>query len=218
MILGAHTARQPDAALPTAEVSTPQTHEAGATHQPAQSASRAFSSGHSTIIESMPRTGNLRHRPTTPTSEATGRSFNRPGVDPYLRAAFNDDDPLRILLDRILVSDWCQQSEEEPVYGSQQDRVTTNLALPTLQLHKSIFFAFVQACTGKDEFQCLICPKHLRLQRVLRHIRSHFDIRPFVCHDCPDCRQSKCAFSIAFTLAVANLLPEPHTVQPVWKV
>jgi hypothetical protein len=142
----------------------------------------------------------------------------RQGIDPSLRAAFDDGDPLRTLLDRILVSDWCQQDEEEPIYGSQQDQVTTNLTLPTLQLHKSILFAFVQPCTGNDEFQCLICPKRLRLQRVLRHIRSHFDIRPFVCHDCPDCRQSKCAFSIAFHFAVTNLPPETRTVQPVWRV
>jgi len=160
---------------------------------------------------------------------ATGRSIpggppkikfkgKRQGVDPSLRTAFDDGDPLRTLLDRILASDWCQRDEEEPIYGSQQDQVTTNLALPTLQLHKSILFAFVQACTGNDEFQCLICPKRLRLQRVLRHIRAHFDIRPFVCRDCPDCCQSKCASSIAFHFALTNLLPETHTVQPVWKV
>ena len=141
----------------------------------------------------------------------------RQGVDPCLKAAFDDGDPRRILLDRILESVWCQQDEEEPIYGSQQDQVTMGLALPTLQLHKSILFAFVQACTGKDEFQCLICPKRLRLQRVLRHIRSHFDIRPFVCRDCPDCHQSKYAFSIAFHFVVTKLLLETRTVQPVWK-
>ena len=142
----------------------------------------------------------------------------RQGVDPCLKAAFDDGDPRRILLDRILESYWCQQDEEEPICGSPQDQVTADLYIPTLQLHKSILFAFVQVCTGKDEFQCLICPKRLRLQRVLRHIRSHFDIRPFVCHDCPDCHQSKCAFSIAFHFAVTKLLPESRTVQLVWKV
>ena len=133
----------------------------------------------------------------------------RQGVDPCLKATFDDGDPRRILLDRILESDWCQQDEEEPIYGSQQDQVTADLYIPTLQLHKSILFAFVQVCTGKDEFQCLICPKRLRLQRVLRHIRSHFDIRPFVCHDCPDCRQSKCAFSIAFHSPLLNYSQKP---------
>ena len=133
----------------------------------------------------------------------------RQGVSPCLKAAFDDGDPRRILLDRILESDWCQQDEEEPIYGSQQDQVTAGLDIPTLQLHKSIFFAFVQACTGKDEFQCLICPKRLRLQRVLRHIRSHFDVRPFVCRDCPDCRQSKYAFSVAFRLIVTNYSQKP---------
>ena len=141
----------------------------------------------------------------------------RQGVDPCLKAAFDDGDPLRTLLDRILESDWCQQDEEEPICGSQQDQVTEDLYIPTLQLHKSILFAFVQVCIGRDEFQCLICPKRLRLQRVLRHIRSHLDIRPFVCRDCPDCRQSMCAFSIAFHFAVTKLLPETRTVQLVWK-
>jgi len=69
MILGAHNARQPDAS-PTAEMSTRQIHEAGATLQPAQSASRAFSSGHSTTIESMAHTGNLRHTVTMSTEDA----------------------------------------------------------------------------------------------------------------------------------------------------
>jgi hypothetical protein len=115
----------------------------------------------------------------------------RQGVDQRLRTAFADGGPHKILLDRILGSAWCQRDEEEPTYGSQQDQVTTDLALPTLQIHKSILFAFAQTCIAKDEYQCLICAKRLRTQRVLRHIRSHFDIRPFACNECPDCHQSK---------------------------
>jgi len=134
----------------------------------------------------------------------------RQGVDPCLRTAFDDGDPLKILLDRIPASDWCQRDEEEPIYGSQEDQITAGLALPTLQMHKSILFAFVQACTEKDELQCLICPKRLRTQRVLRHIRSHFDIRPFVCHDCSDCRQSKCVFFCCLSLPQSlNQAQEP---------
>jgi len=69
IILGAYNARQTDAALPTAETWSPQTHVANATHQPAESASsRAFTSDHSTI-ESMASAGNLRHRPATPPAE-----------------------------------------------------------------------------------------------------------------------------------------------------
>ena len=121
-------------------------------------------------------------------------------------------------MDCVLASDLCQKNEEEPIYGSQQDQVTMNFALLTLQSHKSVLFALVQACTGEDELQCLIRPRRLHLQRVLRHIRAHFDIWPFVCRTCPDCFQSKCAFSIAFHLTFTNLLPETRTVQLVWKV
>src|SRR5258706_217660 len=67
MIMNANNARQTDAALPTiADMSSPQTYEAGATRQPAGSAPHAFSSGQSTAIESMSTdTGDLRHRVTT---------------------------------------------------------------------------------------------------------------------------------------------------------
>jgi len=60
-----NNARQRDAAVPTVEMSTSQTHEAGTTRQPTQSASLAFSSGHSTTIESMASTGNLRRTETS---------------------------------------------------------------------------------------------------------------------------------------------------------
>jgi len=52
IILGAYNARQTDAALPTAEIPSRQTLEAGATPQPAESA-RTFYSGHSTTTESI---------------------------------------------------------------------------------------------------------------------------------------------------------------------
>jgi len=68
---GAYNARQTDAALPTAETSSPQTAEAGATRQPAESASRAFSSGHNTTTEPMARTGNLRRRPSLTTLDSS---------------------------------------------------------------------------------------------------------------------------------------------------
>ena len=68
IILSANNARQTDAALPTtADMSSPQTHEAGATLQPAESASCAFSSGHSTAVESIGTDiGNLRRRAALP--------------------------------------------------------------------------------------------------------------------------------------------------------
>jgi len=63
IILGAYNARQTDAALPTAEMSSRQTLEAGATRQPAES-TRTFSSGHSTTAASIgASTDNLRHSP-----------------------------------------------------------------------------------------------------------------------------------------------------------
>jgi len=63
MTLGACNARQTDAALPTAEMSSRQTLEAGATRQPAESA-RTFNSGDCTTIASIgTSTGNLRNSP-----------------------------------------------------------------------------------------------------------------------------------------------------------
>jgi len=47
-------------------MSSHQTLETGATRQLTESASRAFTSGHNTTIESMALTGNLRHRPANP--------------------------------------------------------------------------------------------------------------------------------------------------------
>ncbi len=76
--LSATNARQTEAALPTiADMSSPQTHEAGTTRQPAESASHAFSSGQSTAI-----TGDLRHRVTTrpgrrPKRGLPGRTFEQ---------------------------------------------------------------------------------------------------------------------------------------------
>ena len=70
IILDANNARQTDAALPTtADMSSPQTYEAGVTRQPAESTSRALSNGRSTITKTMGTdTGNLRHRvPSLPT-------------------------------------------------------------------------------------------------------------------------------------------------------
>ena len=67
IILSANNARQTDTALPTtADISRPQTQEAGGTRQPAESASRTPSSTHSATTESMGTdTGDLRHRVTT---------------------------------------------------------------------------------------------------------------------------------------------------------
>ena len=64
IILGAYNARQTDVALPTAEMSSRQTQEAGgATRQPAES-NRTFSSGHSTTAASIgASTDNPRHSP-----------------------------------------------------------------------------------------------------------------------------------------------------------
>jgi len=47
-------------------MSSHQTLETGATRQLTESASRAFTSGHNTTIESMALTGDLRHRPANP--------------------------------------------------------------------------------------------------------------------------------------------------------
>jgi hypothetical protein len=59
IILGTFNAHQTAAALPTAEMSS-QAREAGVTRQQAESASHPLSTSHSTTIESMARTGNLR--------------------------------------------------------------------------------------------------------------------------------------------------------------
>src|SRR5260221_675022 len=65
--MNANNARQTDATLPTtADMSSPQTCEAGVTRQPAESSSRALFSVQSTATESRGTgTGALRHRATT---------------------------------------------------------------------------------------------------------------------------------------------------------
>ena len=83
--LGAYNARQTDAALPTAEVSSRQTLEAGETHQPAESA-HTFSNGHSTTTESIgTSTGNLRHTSLAPSSEYTAPQSSFPGVKRHMK-------------------------------------------------------------------------------------------------------------------------------------
>ena len=65
--LCAYNARQTDVPFPTVDMSSPQSCVAGATRQPVEFTSRAFSSGHSNTIESIRvGTSKLRHRAKAP--------------------------------------------------------------------------------------------------------------------------------------------------------
>lgn len=84
IIPSANNTRQTDAGLPTiADMSNPQNRKAVATRQPVESASRAFSSGHTTSIESKGAdTSNLRRRgPLVKSSPLPGaESLAKPSV------------------------------------------------------------------------------------------------------------------------------------------
>ena len=87
IVLSANNARQTDAALPTtADMSSPQTCEAGVTRRPAEYASRALSNGHSTtesmdtdpddlgpIVTNRPAPSPLSTGPTFPDEQARQR-------------------------------------------------------------------------------------------------------------------------------------------------
>jgi hypothetical protein len=155
IILSSNNTRQ------TAEMSSPQTCEAGATQQPAESASRAFSSGYSTTIESVTRTGTLRHRVTTPP------------------AASSTEDARQLMEDYIKSSTWYQTESMEPSVG---DVGVPTCALLLARSGESVYRCFVDTGEdqgGKTEHCCSACGfRSRRLDRLIEHQRSKRGHRP----------------------------------------
>ena len=167
IILSTCNARQTDAALPTtADMSNPQTCEASAALQPAESGSRAFSSGHSTTIEPMgTEAGNLRRRVTSP------------------HVVFvNTDVNLQKLEEIIKASAWLRNNELEPCIGDPDCPAEAD---PHGIRGLSVYTAFVNRQNG-DAYGC----KYARcsaysvrcMEEAVRHQRiHHFDHSPYLC-------------------------------------
>ncbi len=167
IILSTYNARQTDAALPTTtDMSSPQTCEAGATRQPAESESHAFSSGHSTTTEPMGTdTGNLRHRVASP----------------YV-ALLNMDVNLQKLEEVIKASAWLQNNEPEPCIGDPNCPAEAD---PFGIRGLSVYTAFIKHQNG-DAYGCKYerCSAYSIgcMEEAVRHQRiHHFDHSPYLC-------------------------------------
>ena len=154
IILGSYIARQTD---PSAgHVSSPQTFEAEAARQPAESASHAFSSGYSTAIESMARTSNLRHRVPTPPP------------------AILIEDVLQLLEDRIKGSIWYQTNVVEPSVGDPDGYVDCCFVGTRED--------WGDRGGSRPVYYCFVCGfKSGRLHRLMGHQRSKHGHWPFAC-------------------------------------
>jgi len=157
IILG--NAPQTDAALTTAVMSSPQTCEADATRQPAESASRALFSGHSTTIESMA----LPTIPPAPTSTQDAR---------------------QLLEDYIKSSVWYRADMMEPSVG---DAGVPTSALLLARSGESVYRCFVD--TGQDQegntkHSCSACGfESSQLDRLIEHQRSKRGHKPVALRD-----------------------------------
>ena len=195
IILGAYNARQTNAVLPTAETSSSQTTEAIVARQPAESASRAFSSGHNTTVESMAGTRNLRHRAALP-NEVSGsplakraRRAKGNNTTPFSKFPPQVQDMMNKLATRIIESGLPQRHELEP-------RLGTALAIELMSFRpgvhwlsygekgESILTLMVDMSEGGG-FACMWCehrPAMSKWKRTVAHIREHhLGFRPFPC-------------------------------------
>ena len=136
-------------------MSSPQTFQAEATRQPAESASHAFYSGYSITIESTAHTDNLRHRATT------------------APPAISTEDARQLIEDYIKCSTWYQTGMMEPCVG---DAGVPACALLLARSGESVYLCFVD--TRKDqegsiEHYCTACGfKSGRLDQLIEHQRS----------------------------------------------
>ena len=136
-------------------MSSPQAFEAEATRQPAESTSRAFSSGRSTTIEPLARTGTLRLRVPTPP------------------LAISTEDARQLMEDYIKGSAWYQTDTMEPSVG---DVGVPACALLRARSGESVYRCFVDTKKdqkGATEHYCTVCGfKSGRLDQLIEHQRS----------------------------------------------
>ena len=184
-ILSATNARHTEAALPTiADMWSPQTHAAGATRQPAESASHTFSSVQSTAIESMgTSTGALRHRLTArPIRGLPERTFepDLKKVQERLRSEGADVGAVERLRTEIFVDGKITQAA-----------LKTDMTLDQRRTHegKKKYMLLLEVVAYPDSYRryrCMLCPPWARVefknrQDSLRHFyKDHFGLA-FVC-------------------------------------
>ena len=95
------------------------------------------------------------------------------------------DGALNKLIGRILSMDWLKSDEKEPTY-SQALGLTVGLKGLKLRDGQSVFLAFQD---GKQ--RCVLCNYQAKKpNRMVRHIRSHFGLRPYECRlsSCVSCK------------------------------
>ena len=200
IILGAYNARQTDAALPTAEMSSPQTCEAGATPQPAGS-DRAFS--HSTTTESIgTSSSNLRHRvstaagrisngeasgseghvSSTPISSTTIPPTTISSALPSLEAFKRKADLLKITI-WIFASDFLRLQLLEPIVGDAPmgyPSIIDDYGVKGQSIYTALFDHL-----DMETFVCWECGHTVEedLEVAIVHQRAvHFQHKPYRCH------------------------------------
>ena len=145
---------------------SPRTCVAGPTRQPAESESRAFSSGHSTALEPMSiDTGSLRRRVMSPYVDREGMDVN-----------------LQKLEEIINMSAWLRDGELEPCIG---ERNCPAEADPYGIRGLSVYTAFVKNQHG-DAYGCKYerCRAYSTrsMEEAVRHQRHHhFNHSPYLC-------------------------------------
>ena len=97
--------------------------------------------------------------------------------------------PLDALVGRILAADWFRNDEQEPTYSRTSRALGPPALTAALRDGQSIFLAFQD-----DAQRCVLCAHRDAMpkpNRMVRHIRMHFGLRPFECRlpGCLPCRQ-----------------------------
>jgi len=190
IILGAYNARQTDAALPTAEMLSPQTREAGATRQPAGSGG-VFSNSITTGSIGT-STSNPRHRVTTaadPISngDASGSegpisptpiSSPPPSLESFKRKADLLDNTIW-----IFGSEFLRLQLLEPIVGDALMSYPSTIDDYGLK-GQSIYTAFFDHL-DMETFVCWECGHTVEgdLEVAIVHQRAmHFQHEPYRCH------------------------------------
>ena len=95
---------------------------------------------------------------------------------------FPEESDFGKLLKRICATEWYQNGELEPTFGSGSEELTFGLALG-FEAGQSILLGFI----GKKG-KCHYCGRTIvKKDRLVAHVREHLGLRPFACTDegCP---------------------------------
>jgi len=188
--MGAYNTRQTDAALPTAEMLSPQTREAGATRQPAGSGGAPFNSTATGSISTS--TSNLRHRVTTAADRIS--NGDAPGSEGHISSTPISSPPpspesfkrKADLLNNtiwILGSDFLRLQLLEPIVGDALMSYPSIIDDYGLK-GQSIYTAFFDHL-DMGTFVCWECGHTVEgdLEVAIVHQRAvHFQHEPYRCH------------------------------------